>query len=174
MLYMAASGRGLTVSGAGDWSGCTARRCSIYAQYHSAAAGSLCGHSGPLQSAVCSVQRVASVGCAGPGGLRVTGLVSVRPRLQWSLGPPLLLRPGRASHHTWGGHGAARRPGPATRRQLHGSRLWLDSTARARMVRTSGAAACESPGAAPGPPPRCPRPVSSAGRSAAAAAHLRR
>ena len=90
-----------------------------------------------LQSAVCSVQRVASVGCAGPGGLRVTGLVSVRPRLQWSLGPPLLLRPGRASHHTWGGHGAARRPGPATRRQLHGSRLWLDSTARARMVRTS-------------------------------------
>ena len=90
-----------------------------------------------LQSAVCSVQRVASVGCAGPGGLRVTGLVSVRPRLQWSLGPPLLLWPGRASHHTWGGHGAARRPGPATRRQLHGSRLWLDSTARARMVRTS-------------------------------------
>ena len=154
MLYMAASGRGLTVSGAGDWSGCTARRCSLSAHNITLL---LLGHCvdtrGPLQSAVCSVQRVASVGCAGPGGLRVTGLVSVRPRLQWSLGPPLLLRPGRASHHTWGGHGAARRPGPATRRQLHGSRLWLDSTARARMVRTSGAAACESPGAAPGPPP---------------------
>ena len=159
------------MSGAGDRAGrrvslhCTARGAAapIYVSTHNVTLllPLVLGHCwtlGPLQ--LCSVWRVSVCRCAGPGGLRVTGLVSVRPSLQWSpLGPPLLLllRPGRASHHTWGGHGAARRPGPATPGQLHGSRLWLDSTA-GHGWHEPPAAACESPGAAPRPAPRCPRP----------------